>query len=234
MFKRNRKPFKPHVTARSLKVEVGRYLVYLVIISACLMLAFFTGFQTSDNELRASQQRVAELTTALEQQQSKLQVAQERAAAASLARSVAESANQQSRDEMVKLQAEVSELSQLVSYYRSLMDSSSNSGVNFGNAELRPALDGSWTLSAMVHQVATQHQVVRGELVAHLVTSSEEGLYERTEIGRINLSFRYFQRYITEIQLPDGMVAKEVELSLMVRGEEPKLLSVEWPVVIEE
>ncbi|WP_147434510.1 DUF6776 family protein [Umboniibacter marinipuniceus] len=208
--------------------------MYLVIISACLMLAFFTGYQTSDAALTQSQQHVATLTTTLEQQQAKLQVAQERAAAASLARSVAESANQQSREEMVKLQAEVSELSQLVNYYRSLMDSSSNSGVNFGNAELRPALDGSWTLSAMVHQVATQHQVVRGELVAHLVSTNEEGVYERAEIGRINLSFRYFQRYVTEIQLPDGMVAKEVELSLMVRGEEPKLLSVEWPVVIEE
>ncbi|WP_298636363.1 DUF6776 family protein [uncultured Umboniibacter sp.] len=213
---------------------MSRYLVYLVIISACLMLAFVIGYQSAGAELRMSEQRETDLVMTVEQQSAKLQVAQERAAAAGLARSVAESANQQSRDEMVKLQAEVAELSQLVNYYRSLMDSSSNAGVSFGNTELRPALNGSWTLSAMVHQVATQHQVVRGELVAHLVTRNEAGLYERAEIGRVNLSFRYFQRYITEIQLPDGMVATEVELSLMVRGEEPKLLSVEWPVVIEE
>ena len=234
MFRRTRKPFKPLVQARSIKAEVGRYTLYLVTISACLVLTFAIGFQTAENELREAQQRVVSLESVLAQQDSKLQVAQERAASAGLARAVAEAANEQSRTEMVKLQQELSELSQLVSYYRSLMDSSSNSGVSFGNIELRPALDGSWTLSVIVQQVAVQHQRVQGELVAHLLAENSDGVLERSELDRIPLSFRYFQRYVTEIALADGMVGKEVELSLMVRGEEAKLLSVEWPVVIEE
>ena len=229
-----KKAFKPLVQARSTGETLVRFFGYLVLLCSCIVAAFWLGneynrqlFDHSEAQRIALQERFDELAL-------RTRMLSEQAASSSLARNVSQSSNEQSRQEITRLQQENAELSQLVTYYRSLMDAQSTSGVNFGNVELSINLAGGWSLNAMVHQVAVNHQRIRGTLSAELVGETETGETRRVEIGEQALSFKYFQRFVTDINIADDIIPKHIVLTLSVDRAEDKTYTLEWPEVNED
>jgi len=232
--KQKNKPFKPLVQARSTGQTVLRFFSYLLLLILAITIAFWLGNQYNQQMLERSESQRMALQNQYEELSERAQMLSEQAASSSLARNVSESSNEQSRVEITRLQQENAELNQLVAYYRSLMDAQNTTGVNFGNVELGMNLNGGRTLNAMVHQVAVNHQRVTGNLSAVLVGEAPDGSTMQVSIGDQSLNFRYFQRFVTDINLPSDMIPRHIILTLSVSRGEDKQFTLDWPEVNEE
>ncbi len=114
MAKKIKKPFKPLVQVSRRRDLFLRVVIYLVLVSLAIVLAFFVGQLSSRDALSQARAEVIVLTAALDQSRKEVAELSQEQAVLRVAREVSDHSTERSKTNLARLQDEIAELSSLV------------------------------------------------------------------------------------------------------------------------
>jgi hypothetical protein len=145
------------------------------------------------------------------------------------------------RDEFADLQGELTELRNELQFYRSIVaPGDARAGLKVQRLRVEPGESaGSFRFSVTLVQVKHNDRYVRGAMEIEL-EGEEDGVTKllslpnlvKGEAGDMNYRFRYFQRFDSEIELPERFHPRRVHVRLKPsgKGQPPGIEEVmEWP-----
>ncbi len=162
-----------------------------------------------------------------------------------LAARVDQSAEEQLRQQVVVLKQELAEVEERVSFYRGLMSpNEAGKKISIGNVSVKATdIERRYTYKVVVQQIAAKHAVISGAMRVNIIGHNADNavlsvplyqLSEQIENEDIRLRFKYFQNIEGEIILPEGFMAKEIEVVVTSSGKKPAKVEkrVGWPVEV--
>ncbi|MBU2885357.1 hypothetical protein KO507_06220 [Gilvimarinus agarilyticus] len=210
---------------------VRRFLMFvltLLVIAACVAGAYWGGYWQGMGTQAGALKQVSILRDQLQASEQESADLRQQVANLSLASEVDQYASEEVRNEIVSLRQEVANLETDISFYRGLMaPSEANSGLTIGEVNIvESAVPGRYTFKIVMQQLATNHQVLNGELRVDVV-GRRDGVITRVPLYQladsieeedIKLRFKYFQNIEGELTLPEGFEVQKLELSAESSG----------------
>ena len=207
----------PHNPRRVPLIVAGWLLSVMAAIAvAVTTTSFYSRARIQNLELQLQQSHQLQSAAESEVQELQQQVTNFR-----LSGEIDKQATEGIRQEVIGLQSHITELEAEISFYKGLMDPSSQSqGVGFGKFELTATADTNrFSYRLVVQQVAANHRLFNGDLVM-VVAGREKGeprslalstVSTQNTQNSIKLRFKYFQIVEGELLLPEGFVPERVE-----------------------
>ncbi|UTF59397.1 DUF6776 family protein [Gilvimarinus sp. DA14] len=216
----------PHRPGRRLL----QLFILLLVVGCAVCGAYFFGFwQASGGNLPSFNDK-ERLTAELIEARAEADKLRQQVANLSMASEVDQMASEEVRSEVIELRQQIASLEADISFYRGLMaPGESSSGLALGDITLRPiGTQGRYRFKFVVQQIATNHQVLNGNLNVELVGHREGEqtrlpLYQLSsdyDSADIKLRFKYFQNVEGELTLPDGFEAQSLELTARSSGDD--------------
>jgi hypothetical protein len=152
-------------------------------------------------------------------------------------------AAEQVRTEMVVSENSMAALREEIVFYRGLMSpTTSEHGLGIRSFQLFPGNGPRrFQFELVMQQLAVSHKLLKGAL--HLSVAGRslqepavlplEALSAATADGRINFSFKYFERIKGEIELPQGFEPEGVDISVRTWGRPVQRLEKSYPWSVE-
>jgi hypothetical protein len=203
---------------------VAVLITFLISVIGSFLLGRYYSVDKRDESILADAQRLKQtlnekttLVTQLEQQVANMRLASE----------VDRKANEEVREEAVKLRTQLAELEEDNTFYRSLMrPAPGDKGLVVDPPSVTPTdVSGVYKYNMVIKQIVAQHQQVNGYAEFTLLGKQGEqavqfalkDISDDVTVERIKLNFKYFQRIEGEMRLPEGFFPERIELKIVTQ-----------------
>ncbi|MGD8174717.1 DUF6776 family protein [Marinimicrobium sp. ARAG 43.8] len=219
-------------------------LFVLVVMAAGVAASFYWGhykgvIEQADAVAERDRLRIEVADLSRETEQLRQQVANLR-----LGTQVDQQASEEMRNQVIALKEEVAALEEDITFYRGLMSpGENNSGLTIGSLNVL-ATDNprQFEYKLVIQQLATDHQVLSGQLNFNIVGRQEGALEtlslyqlsEQVEGEDIRLRFRYFQNIEGRLTLPEGFEPERIELVAASSGRNAETVEKKFGWLVQE
>jgi len=215
-------------------------MLFLAVASSLVVGSYYYGYREAQANYREAMQEWTQLHELANQQSEQLQQLNQQVANKQLGSSVDQHAMEQLRQQIVTMNEQITSLQESNNFYRQLMDQpEKNKGLAIGSFKVK-ALDQArhFQYELVIQQLTTEHRVsvgkvnitVSGNLGEELRTYSITELSDKPAKADIPLKLRFYQTITGSVVLPEGFVAKHVDVSAEKNGSPAVTAGFDWVV----
>lgn len=233
------------------RVIEDRPLLRWAIILACIAVAalavylsYYRGHSVGMTEQARAEKEIESLNSQLGVSQERVVELEQKVANFNMGAEVDRKANEEIRQEVIALKAEISKLEEDNTFYRGLMAPTKNKrGLTFGAIELSQTdKPGVINYKVVMQQLAVNHNLLKGTLEFKIVGRQDgiDNIYTLRQLSKqvskdkITLRFKYFQTIEGELKLPAGFEPLAIELVANSTGKNAVTVEKRFGWLVEE
>ncbi len=218
--------------------------VCLALVALAVYVSHLQGYALGMEQKEGALAEVEHLQTALSAAEKRVVDLEQQIANINLGAEVDRKANEDVRQEVLTLKADIAALEEENTFYRGLMAPTENKrGLTFGAVELSQSdTPRTYSYKVVMQQLATNHQLLKGSLQYKVLgrANGEERefllreLSSQVDTDSIRLRFKYFQNIEGELTLPIGFEPIAIELVAKSTGKNPVTVEKRFGWLVEE